>query len=773
MSASPAARHLILRATETVALHLKAERERALAGHPGHMNAVVRLTLDLDLEHITVIALRTLMDGMNRPRRLTSAAAAIGHAVFAEKALADWAKENPTSLRNLTRHFEGSSEAHHFRALRALVARSGADLPLPPLEDRFKVGAYLSHQIAKVTGFFEIVRRIEGRNDSPEYIEPTSRLIAWVQKFNGQLAETLPVFGPLVVPPKKWRKLVKGGFHFACANRVPFIANSRDRDMDKALQRMADPPVFDAINALQDAEWRINKAILGVATQMVAQGRAEWPGVGTVREHDIPEHPKLGPDPATWSPQDKTRHDAWRLRAAALHTENAAIRRKALRVARTLGVAHQYANEKTIWFACGFDFRGRIYYQSPALSPQGTDLQRALLEWSEGAEIDTLDYPASGAFARHGAARWGNGVEKLCLREVHEWAEARLPDHLSYARDPLRNDGWTRAEDPWQFLAWCFAWQDIEAGLPLRLPLQIDGTCNGYQHLAALSGDEALALAVNCAALPEDEDPKESIPRDLYMEVAGRMKARLSSAKGALAEIVAQTTRKLVKRPIMTIPYGAMVVSVADAIEEDLGLTKGDPVQRKAVYDYAKALFDALDEMFPNAGTLKGWLRELTSATNKVGADMQWRTPSGFPVVQRYRKLQRKRVDFHLPDRVRVRNHLATETEATDARMALQGTAPNVLQSLDAAHLHLVAATYGWLEIGAIHDCILFRADGAEAIAKALRREFAELHREASTAMLRRMHMDAEKVGLTPLPCAPERGPYRPSSAASNPHFFS
>ena len=71
---------------------------------------------------------------------------------------------------------------------------------------------------------------------------------------------------------------------------------------------------------------------------------------------------------------------------------------------------------------------------------------------------------------------------------------------------------WQRAEDPWQTLAACMelrdalAWHDV-AAFPSRLPVQVDGSCNGLQHYAALGRDAQGGTAVNLCPAPRPQVP--------------------------------------------------------------------------------------------------------------------------------------------------------------------------------------------------------------------------------------------------------------------------
>src|SRR5689334_1249230 len=79
---------------------------------------------------------------------------------------------------------------------------------------------------------------------------------------------------------------------------------------------------------------------------------------------------------------------------------------------------------------------------------------------------------------------------------------------------------WRGADDPWQFLAFCFEWADYldaeNEGRPFisHLPVAVDGTCNGLQHFSAMLRDPVGGEAVNLT--PSDR------PQDIYQRVADR-----------------------------------------------------------------------------------------------------------------------------------------------------------------------------------------------------------------------------------------------------------
>src|SRR5690606_19831159 len=67
----------------------------------------------------------------------------------------------------------------------------------------------------------------------------------------------------------------------------------------------------------------------------------------------------------------------------------------------------QLLTRETLSLDYNVDFRGRIYPSSETLSPQGSDLRRALLTFAEGRPMGPH---GARALANHGAVLFGNGA---------------------------------------------------------------------------------------------------------------------------------------------------------------------------------------------------------------------------------------------------------------------------------------------------------------------------------------------------------------------------
>ena len=111
-----------------------------------------------------------------------------------------------------------------------------------------------------------------------------------------------------------------------------------------------------------------------------------------------------------------------------------------------------------------------------------------------------------------------------------------------------------------EFLAFCFEWRDYLEGernrtpYHSRLPVGMDGTCNGFQHFAALLRDQELAEWTNVAPGPLPADLYSLVARWVGEAINNDQREELLDAKRDYLEVV---ERKLAKAVVMIIPYGA------------------------------------------------------------------------------------------------------------------------------------------------------------------------------------------------------------------------
>ena len=282
--------------------------------------------------------------------------------------------------------------------------------------------------------------------------------------------------------------------------------------------------VMSAINAQQRVAWRLNQRVLDCARILARLG---------LPEDAAGDAPGLVPDQLR----------VWRdwIAAHMYAPQGAGGRRKILPgeflhnplVTSVLEAAFDdCGNPVPFYLPWKADYRGRIYAETPWFTPQGGDLQRALLEFADG---EVLDESGLEALHRHGGGLVRKTVlladliitdrNVVTLDERELWVKRHWDDILASAADPLRQTFWREVADSkkaWQFLAFCCACADAESGKPCHAPVQIDGTCNGLQHIAALTGNAKLAAEVNvCStAPPAGFTVTGTPPGDIYARIA-------------------------------------------------------------------------------------------------------------------------------------------------------------------------------------------------------------------------------------------------------------
>ena len=249
-------------------------------------------------------------------------------------------------------------------------------------------------------------------------------------------------------------------------------------------------------------------------------------------------------------------------------------------VKSVLDDAFEGGEPKAFYLPWKADYRGRIYAETPWLTPQGGDLQRALLEFHVGSALDDSGWTA---LRRHGANLADRAMvlgERIAEREVatlaerERWVKKHEQDILNCAEDPLHHPFWRDMAEPWQFLAFCFAYADGKAGKPCHTPVQIDGTCNGLQHIAALTGDFKLAVEVNvCLDADVTTVTSETLPRDIYSRIAIEARTAFPAWRAKTCE---EKVRELATLELLSVNPQCFTEAAADVIRMGTPETRPD-----------------------------------------------------------------------------------------------------------------------------------------------------------------------------------------------------
>ena len=104
---------------------------------------------------------------------------------------------------------------------------------------------------------------------------------------------------------------------------------------------------------------------------------------------------------------------------------------------------------------------GRKYPATAYLHEQGSDLARGMLMRADKKSIGHSGYfwllvSIASTWAGDSGRPDGAKTDKIPLTERAEWVLDNEEIILSYADSPKVNQGWMKADKPWQFIAACF-----------------------------------------------------------------------------------------------------------------------------------------------------------------------------------------------------------------------------------------------------------------------------------------------------------------------------
>jgi DNA-directed RNA polymerase len=395
---------------------------------------------------------------------------------------------------------------------------------------------------------------------------------------------------------------------------------------------------------------------------------------------------------------------------------------------------------KTFYQEVSCDYRGRVYYVESFLEFQGSDLARSLFLFANKKKVDERGYYWLSV---HTAACYNKSytieelkdltwlttdyisyltnegldtisVDKMTLDDRALWVKHNLEFIIKSARTKYIHQD---AEKPYSFLACCveiasyhkckIMKQDYMSGFPIP----IDGSNNGWQHLAAMSKDKQAGELVSLVPTP--------IQKDFYVAVAKELISVMPEWFAEKQMPMKHIRKGIAKRGSMTRAYSAGKQRIAKNMYDDChveGFTVKYGITEDQCTELAGNLIKAINTVC--AGPLKTtkYLQKIAEHELNSGRNsLAWHTPSGFPVVYKaYLQHERKQrgtikgiqgnKDGRVMHVIRV-DVLNKETgERVPCRRSFaSGISPNVVHSYDASHMANTIISFNG-SFGAVHD---------------------------------------------------------------------
>jgi hypothetical protein len=403
------------------------------------------------------------------------------------------------------------------------------------------------------------------------------------------------------------------------------------------------------------------------------------------------------------------------------------------------------------------DWRGRIYTNSFFISYQGSNLAKNLVYFNEG---EILNEKGFDYLYIYGANAYNeNGLAKKSINERIAWVQNNYQKILKMDKEFLIS-----AKEKFTFAAFCLVLRKLHQNhkAVIHLPIFLDATCSGIQHLAALMKDLDSASRVNLIEQSNDQ-PVADIYSDVVAPVNEALnKFGLENKQTHSHFIKIKLTRKEIKSLVMTKPYNASIYGMMQQlarifeitekakeflkqkrnfktkINSDLNDDKAlisneeknsyDPyiyiapalgnekvlLSKKDLYLIAKIVDNQVFMMFPALKEIYDYLLNISKVLRDLNIPITWFTPAGIKITQHYLKEEthnyymrsgNTRKTIILKNKIKDIN---SNEYVVDRRKQVESIIPNVIHSLDASHLMFVikeCINSNILPIITVHDC--------------------------------------------------------------------
>ncbi|RLA70112.1 MAG: hypothetical protein DRG30_09530 [Epsilonproteobacteria bacterium] len=423
----------------------------------------------------------------------------------------------------------------------------------------------------------------------------------------------------------------------------------------------------------------------------------------------------------------------------------------------TIDKAKKYAQYSEIYFVWQVDFRGRTYPAQPLLNPQGDDLAKSMLRF---AIKKPLGKNGEKWFKIHGANLYGE--DKISFDDRVRWVNEHRDDILGIfdSSERFESQFLQNADKPYGFLAFAYEYREFirdPDSFRSALPIAMDGSNNGFQHITALLRDKKGALRVN--VLPSKD---QKTPNDIYKDVATKTRKLIDNDSEYIItkdkkvvqidekyidEIYEYITRDLTKKNVMTEVYGASSNSKLDQIKTYIEGKLGDILQWDdetidGISIYLRdRIEEAMEQELSSSAVYKKWMKAIAKEATSQNRELRWKTPIiGLEVIQEEFGTKQDKISTKYNGK-KNSMQIRIPTDKMSEKKQSKGIAPNFIHSLDATHLFLTvlkSCKNGIDSFATIHDSFGTHACDIDILLKATKDTFVQMYGVDILASLKR-----------------------------------
>mgnify|MGYP003133600716 FL=1 len=419
------------------------------------------------------------------------------------------------------------------------------------------------------------------------------------------------------------------------------------------------------------------------------------------------------------------------------------------------------------------DYRGRIYYTTPFLNFQGNDLARGQMLFAKGKVMTEeglrrlkihVACSYNETFHKDNLPEWlftdykpylieegleDISVDKMTLEDREAWTDNNIEFIFKIAKEEIVD---SNAEKPVSLLAAAleiYNATETEGPYITYLPIPIDGSNNGWQHLCAMSKDKEAGELVG--VVPQD------IQKDFYVQCAKNLIKKVPEWFEERQIPMKHIRKGITKRGSMTRAYSAGALKIAENMYLDChveGYLEKYNITEEDCVMLARQLVKAIDEVCAGPLQTMKFLQKIAEAEiaseyakNSKQKSIRWTTPSGFPVIYEAfteNEFKEKAIiscsereikptilkedgSKEETDTIRIQHVGKEPTDKPKIRSFMSGISPNFVHSMDAAHMANVICEWEG-DFGAVHDSYSVHACDVDNLLQLIKDKFIMMY---------------------------------------------
>ena len=180
-----------------------------------------------------------------------------------------------------------------------------------------------------------------------------------------------------------------------------------------------------------------------------------------------------------------------------------------------------------------------------------------------------------------------------------------------------------------------------------------------------------------------------------------------------------------------------------------------------------------MDSIMQGTAACQKWMSQVAEVFVAANQPIRWMTPVGLTIKQRYLRWNSKVIKTSVGDIIR-QNRIRVDRDDLDRRKMVNGLAPNLVHSLDAAAMVASvnhARDNGVKEFGAVHDSFATTAKHSAQLATSIRSAYVQIFEPDFLAQFKR-DLESQLPDGVELPDLPPAGNLRVTDLQNSKYFF-